>query len=308
MQNTIEMQSNKPNFIIAGAPKCGTTSMWYYLNQHPDVFLTKVKEPNYFCTDFPGVMKYHHLEDYMGLYCDSKPTHKIKGEASVSYFFSGSAAANIKQLCPDAKILIMLRNPLELLPSLHSQMYFVGDENIKDFEAAWRIGKDRSRLKPVPDCCRCDYLLDYKELGYLARHLDRYYNIWGKDKIMCVLMDDLKADAPGVVKSVCRFLEIDDLQVDTTVQNVKKKPRFHFISRFVRKKNSKTTSALVCNFKKAIGAESFNIKKTLRELNRKEVPRETISAAMRSELVEIYTEDVRKLGDMLGRDLNHWLK
>lgn len=303
------MNINKPNFIIAGAPKCGTTSMWYYLNQHPDIFLTRQKEPNYFCTDFPKAVKCHSLEDYMVLYSDAKPTQKVRGEASVSYFYSSVAVDNIKQYCPDAKVLLMLRNPLELLPSIHSQMYFIGDENIKDFDTAWRIGGDRTHLRPVPDCCRCDYLLDYKDLGYLSRYLARFYDILGKDKIMCVLMDDLKVDALGVVKSVCRFLEINDsVEIDCGAQNVNKKPRFHVISRFVRRKTSPATSAFVGNIKKVFGLENVGIKKTLGYWNRKEAPREAISDAIRQEMIETYREDVRQLGAMLGRDLSSWLK
>jgi len=133
-------QYRKPDFFIVGAPKCGTTSMYHYLRQHDQIFMPDEKEPHYFGEDLKKRPdKFIDNEDeYLNLFKDAKPDQKL-GEASTFYLYSKSASREIKEYNPDAKIIIMLRNPIDFLNSLHSQLLFSGNEDEPDFEIAMEL-------------------------------------------------------------------------------------------------------------------------------------------------------------------------
>ena len=128
----------KPDFFIVGAPKCGTTALAEYLRQHPDVFFSDPKEPCYFCNDFPRKRYVESESDYTALFRKAK-SGSILGEGSVWYLYSECAIENIYQFNPNAKIIAMIRNPVDLVYSLHSQLVYSGEETISDFEEAWDI-------------------------------------------------------------------------------------------------------------------------------------------------------------------------
>src|SRR5665647_751711 len=115
------MKLKRPDFFIVGAPKCGTTAMNNYLAQHPDVFMAQ-KEIHYFGSDLKMRVKVSESE-YLN-YFQNAEEKKLIGEASVWYLFSEKAAAEIKAFSPQAKIIIMLRDPIDVLHSLHSQHLF----------------------------------------------------------------------------------------------------------------------------------------------------------------------------------------
>src|SRR5210317_560697 len=116
----------KPNFFILGAPKCGTTSLAYWLSQHPNVYVSPDKEPLHYSTDFPASTP-HSERSYLDLFAEATEQHIAIGEASVWYLRSKDAVANIENEIPEAKYIVMLRNPVEMAPSLHWQTVFNGD-------------------------------------------------------------------------------------------------------------------------------------------------------------------------------------
>lgn len=120
-----------PDFFIVGAPKCGTTSMCNYLDQHPDIFISNPKELNFFGADLTPPPRKITLEEYLSHFQDSQA--KICGEGTPFYLLSQAAGQEIKALNPDAKIIIMLRDPVALIYSLHSQLLFGSSENVADF-------------------------------------------------------------------------------------------------------------------------------------------------------------------------------
>ena len=127
----------KPNLFIIGAPKCGTTAKAHYLSEHPDVFMCPEKEPHYFNTDLNYKRgKSDDLEEYLNLFSGATE-EKIVGEASVWYLYSKEAVRNILEFNPNAKFIIMVRNPIKMAPSLHQQLFYNGRETEKDFNKAW---------------------------------------------------------------------------------------------------------------------------------------------------------------------------
>src|SRR5687767_7533385 len=130
-------QSPRPNFFIVGAPKCGTTSLYNYL-----------KEPHYFCTDFykpSGLTE----DQYLELFAPAKSEKRI-GEGSTWYIYSEEARKGIKAFDPDARIIIMLRDPVAMMYSLHAQRLWLARENIQDFEEALDAESDRKEGRRLP--------------------------------------------------------------------------------------------------------------------------------------------------------------
>lgn len=111
----------RPNTFIVGAPKCGTTALSTYLSEHREVFLSDPKEPNYFCSDLPERQVVSQMEDYLTLFEGALDGHSVVMEASTWYLVSRVAVANIMEFEPRARLIVMVRNPIDLVHSLHWQ-------------------------------------------------------------------------------------------------------------------------------------------------------------------------------------------
>ena len=151
----------KPNFFIIGAPKCGTTALSEYLREHPNIYMCTPKEPHYFDYDFEQYREVETLDEYLGLFEAATTEHIAIGEASACYLYSSVALEDIYQFAPQAKIIVMLRNPVDLAYSYHSQLLYASDENVPDFEQAWRLQDIRREGKKIPPRCRDSALLQY---------------------------------------------------------------------------------------------------------------------------------------------------
>ena len=139
-----------PNLFIVGAPKSGTTFLYYYLKQHPDIYFPNFKEPHFFGSDLIRRNGAYNLslDEYQDLF---KTDKKIIGEASTFYIFSKDAPEEIYNFNPKAKIIIMLRDLVDLVHSLHSQFVFSGDEVIEDFTQALELEDSRLSGNSIPN-------------------------------------------------------------------------------------------------------------------------------------------------------------
>ena len=136
----------KPNFFIIGAPKCGTTSLAAWLAEHPQIYFSPTKEPHFFNTDHKRFL--NSLQSYEKLFAGASKHHCSVGEASVWYMYSSAAVPNILEYNSDAKFIVMLRNPIEMAPSLHEELVFTGREDVNEFSEAWQL-QDLRRNGPA---------------------------------------------------------------------------------------------------------------------------------------------------------------
>src|SRR5688572_26342484 len=136
-------ETTHPNFFIVGAPRCGTTALYQYLRQHDRIFMPTVKECHFMADDFADFRRAHDLDEYLGLFEGATPRHVAVGEASVFYLMSDIAIPNIEAFNPNARHVVMLRNPVELVQSLHEQLLGTLHEDEPDFETAWRLQETR---------------------------------------------------------------------------------------------------------------------------------------------------------------------
>ena len=298
----------KPNFFIVGAPKCGTTALYEYLRPHPNIFMPKVKEPHFFAQDLGTYPFIKTLEDYTRLFADSGPQHLSVGEASVYYLRSSTAIANIHRFNPDAKIIAMFRNPVEMVHSLHSQLLYVSEENVSDFEAAWRLQEQRRQGVGVPPASRGAFLVQYAEVGQFGTQARRLLSIFPPAQVKLILYDDFTASPRKVYDEVIDFLGIpSDHRTEFPRINENKRARLAWLRDFYRKPPPPLRSAFR-SLKRAMGSGSIAaVKNKIVDLNTVRERRPQLSPAFRAELVAAFRDEIAELSRLLNRDLSHWV-
>ncbi|MFN3533080.1 MAG: sulfotransferase domain-containing protein [Candidatus Brocadia sp.] len=296
----------KPEFFIVGAPKCGTTAMQEYLRQHPDIFMPAMKEIHHFADDLlkqddPFLSR----ERYLSLFAGAGE-NQLVGEASVYYLFSKNAARNIKSFCPSAKIIIMLRNPVDVLYSRHAQLVYNGAENILDFEASLAAEEKRRNGKMIPENIRIEKKLLHREVVKFTEQIKRYFDTFGRNKVHVIIYDDFKKDTAKVYRETIEFLHVDNsFQPDFKVINPNKRVRIRTLQHFL-----KTPPSAVRTIGKLLLPQSFRdvLLNRLKKFNTQYVPRQPMSPELRRRLQEEFTSEIKSLSELLERDLTHWGK
>lgn len=298
----------KPNFFIVGAPKCGTTALYEYLRPHPNIFMAKVKEPHFFAKDLGAYPFIKTMEAYLKLFAESTAEHLRVGEASVYYLRSAVAIPNIRQFNPDAKIIAMFRNPVDMVYSMHSQLVHVAEEPVEDFETAWRLQGRRSQGLDLPPNRRESFLFQYTEYGRFGTQAERLLSVFPREQVKLILFDDFAASPERVYDDVIAFLGIPhDNRTEFPRINENKSARVGWLRTFYRKPPRGLRTA-VRQLKQALGAESIAaVKKRIVDLNTVKGSRPPLSPALRAELVDTFRDEVTLLSRIMGRDLSHWV-
>lgn len=295
----------QPNFFIIGAPKCGTTSLDTWLSEHPAIFMAE-KEPHFFNTDHQN-RKIANLADYQQLFDSADDRYLAVGEASVRYLFSDDAVANILKYQPDARFIVMLRDPVELSVSWHNQLYLSGMENEIDFTTAWNLQAKRQAGQEIPKFCSESKMLQYGKVAALGWQLQRLYNQVDNERVHLIFFDDLKANPHQVYLDVLQFLEVqDDGRTDFMARNMATNYRIHFLRYIVfwlRKIKwfKALKSRLGINYKLGF-LDYFQRKNTHTK------KRDALNSEMRQILKEYFQDDLKLLEKTTKRNLGHWLK
>lgn len=183
-----------PNFFIVGAPKAGTTSLYQYLKNHPDVFMSPIKEPNFFSQVSINIFKIENKEEYLKLFKNAK-NEKAIGEASTIYLASPDAAQNIHDLIPDAKIIIILRDPVN--------QFFSG------YMMNQKQGIEKSTLDEKINHLK--FVFDSKSDSYskFSNQIKKYLSIFGKNNVKIIIFEEFILDPKNTVTEILRFLDIN---------------------------------------------------------------------------------------------------
>lgn len=285
----------RPNFFIIGAPKCGTTSLASWLAQHPQVFMSPRKEPHHFNTDMRNVVTPSRLA-YEKLFDRVTGRHIAVGEASTWYLYSEHAVPRIRDYSPKARFVVCLRNPVEMAPALHEQCWYIGDEHVADFRAAWELREQRQQGRAVSRWCREPRQLSYGRACLLGAMVARLLKRVGRERVCVLFVDDLKRDPRAEYLRVLGFLGVpDDGRVEFPVQNAAKEPRSPLLQRI---------AWLGQRFKERMGiTRSFGLVR----MNTRVRSRNPLGEAMQQELREYFRRDIDTLGSLLSRDLSAWL-
>ena len=196
----------KPNFLIVGAPKCGTTAMWRYLGQHPDIYMCPKKDLHYFGSDL-GFRNRNRLSKQAYLDYFSGARAKRIGEASVWYLLSKTAADEIANFDSSMHIIIMLRDPVKAMYAHYTQMLFngLGDENVLDFETALHLEASRKKGLSLPPNTPLPEALFYREVIGFYDQVKRYTNRFSSSQIQIILQEDLIQDTAKAVSETFEF-------------------------------------------------------------------------------------------------------
>ena len=296
------MNSKKINFFILGAPKCGTTSMYHWLRQHSEIYFPEIKETHFFSTDLhPNKRSVKKMEDYQVLYSDANNNHKVLGDASVFYLYSEEAVPNILEYNSEAKFLVMLRNPVEMVVSLHAQYLHTGNEIYEDFEKAWSLKDERINGVGTTKITEDPQLLNYGKVCSVGSQVERLLKKVEREKVKFILLDDLKKEPEKVLKYLFQFLEIGSEKIDLEIKNTVTARRSKNFHRFIKYLN---------RLKKDVGIGRLNtgFKKLISRLNTKKGSKFVLEGDLRREVINKFESDVELLMNSLNEDLTHWLK
>lgn len=289
----------KVNLFIIGAPKAGTTSLYYYLGQHADIQMPRIKEPHYFSKDFPNYSNITTLEEYHHLF-NWEDNAKYYGDASVWYLYSEEAVDHILAYNPEAKFIVMLRDPVELLPSLHNQLKLTLMEDIEEFHEAWNAMPERAAGKRIPKTCREPKLLLYNKIAKFGDQLERLLAKVDKLNLKVIQFDRFKKDPQKIVQETLDFLELPASinNMDFNIQNERSQIRYSLLNRALFEV-SKHLNPFIKRSKKKLGIKQFGLLAPIRNRNKIKAKKATISPELAHEISVELKSDQQKLKMLL---------
>ena len=304
-----------PDFFLIGAPRCGTTGLSSYLADNPQVCFSRPKEPHYFSL-FASHASLNDLETaYLARYFSHyRESHKAIGEGSVSYLYSPDALRRILSLNPEARFIVILRNPLDMLPSYHLRMCFTFMEDVEDFATAWSLQETRARGERIPKHCLDPQLLLYREVAGFGRQIERLYQLVGRDRCLVLLFDDLVRDPLTVYKQALQFIGVEyDGRTNFQRKLGSRIYRHRWLQRLLyaplaHKAHVADTLHLIwkMNQKKKASGRKSRLERLARWNTIKTRPA-PLAPDVKQMLRDAVAEDVTKLSNLLQRDLSHWL-
>lgn len=292
--------ARKPDFFIVGAAKSGTTSLYNYLRQHPNVFMPIEKEP-FFFGDWRASVSREDLEGYLRLFEDAGED-TVAGEASTTYLYSESAASEIKQFQPRAKIIMVLRNPVD---RAYSQYWHNVRQELVSSSFEEELEEEEKRLREgwrgfYPGEEPPSY---YIKSGRYAEQVARFLEVFGSDSVRIYFFEDLGTDAQSVCRDVFSFLRVDpDWPVNVRgVYNVSGPIRNAFLGRLI------TRRLWIKEVAKRVLPVSWlrAVREWVLQKNVATVPE--MNPETRRRLQRLFEEDILYAQKVTGRDLSHWL-
>jgi hypothetical protein len=300
-----------PDFFIVGAPKCGTTSLNAYLAAHPAIFMAR-KEQHFFGSDLADIWPQPTSERYFDSFAGSEYATR-RGDAGVWYLRSRVAAEEIHAYNPSAQIIAILRDPVDMLPSYHSQLLWRDWETIQDFGQALAAESDRRNGRRIPRKNGGNpWRLLYRDVVRFYEQIDRYFSVFGKKQVCVLLFDDLVERPAQTYKSLLQFLGVDpDFSPDFAVLNSNKYNKSRLIRRALDvvcdpSPRVRRASRRVLPVQPVRSALVRHIALPMRRANTRVTPRPPMDEQLRAKLNAEFAPDVRRLSALLGRDLSHW--
>jgi Sulfotransferase family len=300
------MDTPRPNFFIAGSPKCGTSSMHDYLAQHPAVYMSEeMKEPGFFNPDLKMNLarRADTEEKYLALFTKGVGKERI-GESSTWYMLSKVAAKLIAQWDGRSQAILMIRNPMDAAYSLHGQLLWSCNEHILDFGEAIEAEAERRAGKNIRPECTSPDALQYTETFTYTPQIKRFFEALGRHRVKVIVFDDFVLNTGQVYRDTLQFLGLDtefeaDFKVVNSVKPVSPKLNTFFARRpGLRKVVHKLVPAGVQ--RRLIDAMPI-FTKTI------ERPKK-IDPELRAKLTPRFKDDIEQLSELLDRDLMHWCK
>src|SRR4051794_26192519 len=294
----------RPDFFIVGAFKSGSTALYDGLRRHRQIFMPFHKEPLYFGDDLTRRYGRMTLDDYLRLFRNAKPDQRV-GEASTWYLYSTSAAAEIKEFSPKAQIMVILRNPVDVMYAQHNQLIFNVIEDIPSFEDALAAEPERRAGRRLPPGPINVENLFYRHSVRFAEQLRRYFEVFSRERVHVMLSDDLGRDGAGVVKGALEFLGVDpSLAAAPPRANESRRVRFPLVQRLIFAPKLLLPLAPFLRRFPLVRA----VRTKMLEINSEAKPRAPMDPVLRRQLLDEFTPEIHRLAKLIDRDLSSWLE
>jgi hypothetical protein len=297
-----------PNFFIVGAPKSGTTALAEYLRGHPDILMSDPKEPFFWCDDIPGLRARSRIDTYgryLDLFSAGRQRYTAIGEASTLYLFSKVAVANIIARYPDAKMLVMLRDPVALVYSFHMTLLYYFVEDVREFEAAWGLQALRAQGQQLPQGCTTPELLQYQAVGRLGEQLQRLLALVPAEQVKLIFFDDFSRNPRQAYREVLKFLNVaDDGRKEFPKVNAAMSPRWPALTRLLQTYPVERASRYA---KSLLPMGLAEVLKTAKHtLMLKRTTRTKLAHEFGQTLRQEFAADIERLEALTQRDLPQW--
>ncbi len=286
-------QCRIPEFFIVGAPRCGTTALYTYLREHPEIFMPALKEPNFFADFLGESRRIQTWPDYLACFTGAHEEKRV-GEASVAYLSSRTSALALREFNSQASIIIMLRNPVEVMHSLYCLRKLENLEDEPTFEAALRADANGRSVAE----------LSYRERVRFAEQVERYLLAFGREKIHFIIYDDFKRNTAEVYQNVLRFLGVgSDIEREFPVINGSRRARNKSLWTLLRR-----PPMLLRRIVHPITSSAFRVSvgSLLFRLNTAAESRPQLDPKVRDNLCAVLESEIHRLSELVGRDLSFW--
>ena len=299
---------NEPNFFIIGAQKAGTTSLYFQLHEHDQIYMSPIKEPKYFSLlekdyrfngpgDHTGIQEnsVDDWDEYLGLFKQSKDETAI-GEASTWYLYDPLVPRRINQVFPRAKLIAVLRNPVDRAFSAFLHLVRERRESCQDFECG--LNKEEQRIAN-----NYSPLWHYKSVGFYYQQLERYYALFPENQILVIIYEQYRDNPRKSLEKITEFLEVEPFKqfTKTAQHNISGIPKSKTLDNLISNPNPIRDIAKLLIPKKYRRSLMWKFRSSLMDKPR-------MDPGTRNDLISLYETEIRKLEQMLDTNLEHWLK
>lgn len=296
------------DFFIIGAPKSGTSALYDYLQKHPEIFVPEHKiEPHYFSKDIALSSRHRDDESYYSLFSEAQVSQKI-GEASTWYLYSEQAIDAILEAHPNTKIIVMLRNPVDMAYSMHSFNYVKMIEDEPDFEKAWRLQNARKQGKNLPRYVVDPKFVSYRDTCALADAVKRVQEKVPRENLLIHIYEEFFRNPEEGYQKTLQFLGVTGIPLgDAPKVNENRVWRNRLVASLVQHPPA-FMKALSLPLKKLFNSLGLYPGRALYKLNKKSTERRPLKPELRAELEHEFEENNRKISSLLCRDTPLWPK
>lgn len=297
-----------PNTFLIGAPKAGTTTIAGWLAAHPEVWFSVPKEPFYWAADYPRLREHYGFAtraQYEALFVGAKADEaKRLAEGSTVYLYSDRAVPDLMAAVPAARVIVAVRNPLDLVVSYHRTQVVALNETRTDILVAWRGAMAGT---PAPGKPLDPKLLDYPRVARLGHALELVLSVVPREQVHVVVFDDLVANPRGEWAKLQQFLDLEPVDRPALERrnSSDKAARFPALRRLLHRPPEPLEAPIRALRGWSRASSSPTVEKVKHAMWRTSPPPRA-DPAMRVELMDALEEDVALLGGLLNRDLSHW--
>lgn len=276
-----------------------------YLGQHQEIGMAKIKETHYLVGGLAPRLQWRagrqrSREEYLALFAGVQDKRRL-GEASVWYLYSRTAPQTIDVFSPGGQIIVMLRNPIEMLASLHSEFVQQEIEPVGDLETALSLDDERI-AQGTP---RGFPPHSYRDAVRYAEQIERYLQVVGRERLHVIIYEDLRDDTEATFRATCRFLGVDEQLIpEMKVVNANRRTRSRRLQRLIRRPPQPLRAFLHSFTSQELRSRGSLL---LKRLNRKVIARDPIPASVAHSLRPDVEREVQSLQSLLGLDVSRWL-